>query len=146
MSSRYQITEKRMSDAINAFHNGDYTNPTAAARAFGVSAKTVHRSLDGRASKSSRLPSNRALNLELEQALRDYIQRLDEQNVSAKVSMIRAVANYILTKSHSDYLTPPLSREGHFIQLWYITYPLLVCDVNPVCDVHLICVVRAICI
>ena len=107
MSSRYQITEERISDAINAFHNGDYTNPTAAARAFGVSAKTVHRRLDGRASKSSRLPSNRALSLEQEQALRDYIRRLDEQNVSAKVSMIRAAANYILTKSHSDHLTPP---------------------------------------
>ena len=73
MPSNYQITEERITDEINAFHNGDYTNPTAAARAFGVSAKTVHRRLDGGASKSSRLPSNKALSLEQEQALRDYI-------------------------------------------------------------------------
>ncbi len=107
MSSRYQITEERISDTINVFHNGDYTNLTAAARAFGVSTKTVHQKLDGRASKSSRLPSNKVLSLEQEQALRDYIQRLDEQNVLAKVSMIRAAANYILIMLHSDHLTPP---------------------------------------
>ncbi len=112
MSSTYQITQDRISDAINALYNGDYANPTAAARAFGVSAKIIYRRLQGGASKSSRLPSNRALNLEQEQAIRDNIERLDEHNVSAKVSMIRAAANYILAKSHSDPLkTPPQVSE-----------------------------------
>ena len=69
--------------------------------------RTVYRRLHGGASKSSRLPTNRALNFEQEQAIKDYIQRLDEQDVSAKVSMIRAAANYILAKSHSDPLTHP---------------------------------------
>jgi len=99
MASTYQITKDCISDTINALQNGDYSTPTAAAR-------EVHRRLHG-VSKSSRLSSNRALNLEQEQAMRDYIERLDEQNVSAKVSMIRAAANYILAKSHSDHLTTP---------------------------------------
>ena len=107
MSSTYQITEDRISNAINALHDGDYSNPTAAARAFGVNPKTVQRRLQGAASKSSRLPNNRALNLEQEQAIRDDIERLDEQNVSAKVSMVHAAANYILAKSHSDLLISP---------------------------------------
>lgn len=107
MSSTYQITQDRIRDAINALHDGDYSNPTAAARAFGVNPKTVQRRLRGGASKSSRLPTNKALNLEQEQAIRDYIERLDEQNVSAKVSMVRAAANYILAKSHPDPLTTP---------------------------------------
>lgn len=64
MSSKHQITEERITDAINAFHNGDYTNPTAVARAFAVSAKTVHRIPDEGPSKSSPLSSNKALNLE----------------------------------------------------------------------------------
>ena len=81
MSSTHQVTQNRISDAINALHNGDYSNPIAAARAFGVNPKTVQRRL-------RRLPTNKALNLEQEQALRDYIKRLDEQNVLAKVSMI----------------------------------------------------------
>ena len=107
MSSTYQITQGRISDAINALHNGDYSNSTAAARAFGVNPKTVQQRLRGGASKSSRLPVNKALNFEQEQAIRDYIEQLDEQNVSAKVSMVCAVANYILAKSHSDPLTTP---------------------------------------
>lgn len=96
MSSTYQITQDRISDAINALHDGDYSNPTAAARAFGVNPKTVQRGLRGGASKSSRLPTNKALNLEQEQAIRDYIERLDEQNVSVKFTMVRAAANDIL--------------------------------------------------
>ncbi len=106
MSFTYQITQDRISDAINALHSGDYSIPTTAARVFVVSATTVPRRLQGRTSKSSRLPSNRALNLEQPQSIRDYIERLDEQNVS-EVSMICAAANFILAKSNSDPLTTP---------------------------------------
>ncbi len=42
MFSRYQITKEHISDAINAFHNGDYTNPTVVAHAFWVNTKIVH--------------------------------------------------------------------------------------------------------
>ena len=74
--------------------------------------KTVQRRVRGGASKSSRSPTNRALHCEQEQAIKDSIERLDDQNVSAKVSMIRAAANYILAKSHSDPLiTPPQVSE-----------------------------------
>ncbi len=107
MSSTYRITQDRISDAINALQNGNYSNLTAAVRAFGVDPRTVQRKLHGGASKSSRLPTNRALNSEQKQAIKDYIHRLDEQDVSAKVTMICAAANYILTKSHPDHLTPP---------------------------------------
>lgn len=94
MPSNYQITEARITDAINGFQNADYTNPTAVAPAFGVSAKTVHRRLsDNGASKSSQLPSNKALILKQIQALKDYIQRLDQRNISANVLMIRVAAN-----------------------------------------------------
>ena len=107
MSSKYRITQDRIGDAINALHYNNYSNPSAATRAFGVDPRTVQRRLHGGASKSLRLPTNRVLNSEQEQVIKDYIQRLDEQDVSAKVTMIRAAANYILTKSHSDHLTPP---------------------------------------
>ena len=93
MSSTNRISQDGISDAINALHNGDYSNPTAAARAFGLNLKTVQRRLRGGASKSSRLPTKKALNWEQEQAIRDYIERLDEQKVSAKVSMVCVSAN-----------------------------------------------------
>lgn len=59
MSSRYQLIEKCISDAINTFHNIDYTNLTAAIWGFGVSAKTIHQRLDKGASKSSHEPSTK---------------------------------------------------------------------------------------
>lgn len=46
MPSKYQITEERITNAINIFHNNDYTNLTAAAQVFGVSAKKVNWRLD----------------------------------------------------------------------------------------------------
>ncbi|MCJ1349948.1 hypothetical protein MMC31_008191, partial [Peltigera leucophlebia] len=88
--------------AINALHDDDYSSPTTAAREFGVEPKTVQRRL-------RRLPTNRALNCEQEQAIRVYIERLDDHNISAKVYSYRtrAAANYILANSHSDPLTTP---------------------------------------
>ena len=107
MSSTYRITQDRIRDAINTLHNGDYLNLTAAAQAFGVNPKTVQQRLRGGVSKSSQLPINGALNFKQEQAIKDYIKRIDEQNVSAKVSIICAAANYIFAKSHSDSLSTP---------------------------------------
>ena len=114
MSSTYRITQGRINKAINTSHDGDYSNPTVVARAFGVDPKTVQREgFEEEPQKSSRLPTNRALNCEQEHAIKDYIERLDMQNVSTKVSMIRAAANYILAKSHSDPLiTPPQVSEN----------------------------------
>ena len=113
MSSTYQVTENYISDAIDALHRGDYSNPIATAQAFGVNVKTVQQKLQGRVSKSLRLPTNKVLNLEQKQALKDYIQRLDKHNVSAKVSKICAAANYILKKSHSNPLeiSPQVSKK-----------------------------------
>lgn len=74
MFSRYLITEKHISDAINAFHNDNYTNPTVTTQAFKMSTKIVYQKLDGKASKSLRSLSNKALSLEQEQKLKDYIQ------------------------------------------------------------------------
>ena len=34
MSSTYRMTQNRISDAVNALYDVDYSNPTAAARAF----------------------------------------------------------------------------------------------------------------
>lgn len=40
MYSMYQITHDRISDAVNALYDRHYSNPTAAAQAFGVDLKT----------------------------------------------------------------------------------------------------------
>lgn len=73
MPSNNQIIEAQITDAINTFHNSDYKNPIAAAQVFGLYTKTIYQKLDGRASKSLRLLSNKVLNLEHEHILTDFI-------------------------------------------------------------------------
>ena len=107
MSSIYQITQDHISDTINTLQNSDYLNSIIIAQAFGVSAKTVHQKLYGKASKTLQLPSNKDLNLEQKQVVRNYIEQLNEPNVLTKVSIIYIAANYILAKSHSDLLIIP---------------------------------------
>ena len=58
-------------------------------------------------SRSSRTPFNRALNLEQEQAIRNYLKRLDDAGISATLSMLCGAANYHLKRSHLDPCTPP---------------------------------------
>lgn len=106
ISSIYQITQDCINDTINVLHNGDYSIFIAATQAFGVFAKTVHQKLQRKASKNLQLLSNKALDLEQKQVIRDYIKRLNEWNILAQVSIICVAANYISAKSHSDPLTP----------------------------------------
>jgi len=107
MVSTYQTTEDAISDAVSAFHEGLYSIPTAAAKAYNVAPRTVQRRVKGMGSRSSRIPSNRALNLEQEQAIRDYLKRLDDAGISATLSMLRGAANYLLKRSHLDPCTLP---------------------------------------
>lgn len=52
MSFTHRIIQDRISDDIHAIHDGNYSNPTAAARALGMDPKTVHRRLHRGTSKS----------------------------------------------------------------------------------------------
>ena len=58
-------------------------------------------------SRSSRTPPNRALNPEQEQAIRNYLKRLDNVDISATLSMLRSAANYLLKRSHLGPCTLP---------------------------------------
>ncbi len=105
MASTYQMTESAISisDAITALNEGFYSTLTAAAKAHNVTLRTVQRRLQGigsRSSRSSRTLPNRALNPEQEQAIRNYLKRLDNAGISAPFSMLRGAANYLLKRSH----------------------------------------------
>lgn len=108
MTSTYQMTEDAIYDAVIAFNEGFYPTPTAAAKAYNVAPRTVQRRVQGMGSRSSPSPSNRALNLEQEQAIRNYLKRLGDAGISATLSMLRGAANYLLKRSHLDPCTPPL--------------------------------------
>ncbi len=102
MASTYQITESAIFDAITALNEGFYSTPTAAAKAYNVAPRTVQRRLQGMGSRSSRTPPKRALNPEHEQAIRNYLKRLDNAGISATLSTLRGAA-----KVTSRSLYPP---------------------------------------
>ena len=101
------MTENAISDAITALNKGFYSTPTAAAKSHNVAPRTVQRRVQGMGSRSPRTPLNRALNPEKEQAIRNYLKRLDDAAISATLSMLRGAANYLLKRSHLDPCTLP---------------------------------------
>ncbi len=91
MPSMYRITQDRIHHAIDELHKA-----TAAARALGWIQKM-------------RAPD---CSSEQAQAINDHIELLDEEIVSAKLSMIWTAANYILEKFDSDLLTQAPQVKG----------------------------------
>ena len=96
MPDTYSDYEDRINDAIDALHSGSYTNCALAARDFDVAPRTLQRRWKGGDSKSTRPSTNKALTDEQEQAIRDYIERLDKINQCARPRMIVGAANYII--------------------------------------------------
>lgn len=101
MPSMYRKIQNRIHHAIDELHKA-----TAAARALGWIQKM--RAPDCLSTKLS-AP---ACSSEQAQAINDHIELLDEEIVSAKLSMIWTAANYILEKPDSDLLTQAPQVRG----------------------------------
>ena len=99
MSDSFWDSENRLDEAISAYNSGDYSSASAVARKFHVDSRTLRRRLNGGASKSTRSPSNKALTDAQEKAICAYIERLDHMEQSAKLSMVRGAANYLLGRA-----------------------------------------------
>ena len=96
MSEAYQERECRITDAVNAYCEGFYSNAAQAATAFQVEARTVRRRCAGVGSRSIRVPANRRLNPATEQAIVEWIERLDRMGASLRPGMLTSTANYFL--------------------------------------------------
>ena len=110
MSDSFWDSENRLDEAISAYNSGDYSSASAVARKFHVDSRTLCRRLNGGASKSTRSPSNKALTDAQEKAICAYIERLDHMEQSAKLSMVRGAANYLLGRA----LVGQIDRDHQF--------------------------------
>ncbi len=99
------MIEDAISDAITELNKGFYSTSIEAAKAYNVAPRMVQRRLKGMGSRSSRTSPNRALNPQQEQAMQNYLKRPDDAGISAKLSMLRGVANHLLKRSHFDPCT-----------------------------------------
>ena len=114
MASTYQMTEDAISDVITALNEGFYSTPTEAAKAYNVAPRTVQQRLQGMSSRSSQTPPNRALNPQQEQAIRNYLKRLDDGGISAILSMLRGAANHLFKQSHFDPCNLPPTINSYW--------------------------------
>ncbi len=69
--------DNRINDALHALSEDLYPSITAAARDFDVPTRTLQRRINRMGPLSSRLPNNKALSDAQEQAVYEYIKRLD---------------------------------------------------------------------
>ena len=69
MSEADQERECRITDAVNAYCEGSYSNAAQAAAVFQVEARPVRRRCVGVGSRSTRVPANRRLNPATEQVI-----------------------------------------------------------------------------
>ncbi len=94
--------ENRINDALHALSEDLYPSIAAAARNFDVPTRTRQRRINGMGLLSSRLPNNKALSDAQEQAICEYIERLDSWEMSARPQMIERAANYLLSLDGLD--------------------------------------------
>ena len=67
-------------------------------------------------SKSTRQPTNRKLTDEQEDALPEYVKRMDHVGAGARIEIVERSANQILAQAHGDSSTTPPTVGIHWLQ------------------------------
>ena len=81
------------------------------AREYGVPYQRLLARLKGRQTRSKRPSTTYKLAKAQDQALYDYIARLDELGVCVRLPMIVSCANYLLQQAHDSPSPPPTASS-----------------------------------
>lgn len=113
MSELYTDTEARIEQALEALKRDESPNITFYARQFKVNYERLRRRYQGGNSRSTRHPTNRKLDPAQEDALCDYINRMDHLYLPLTPRLVRTTANAILRLSYVGPLdTAPRVSEN----------------------------------
>ncbi|KAE8190035.1 hypothetical protein CF336_g5475, partial [Tilletia laevis] len=117
MPSAYQEEEERVLCAVEEAQKSEgKINLSAIARKHNVDVQRLTRRYNGKASKSTRAPTNRKLNDTEEKVLLAWIGILDGLEISARPRLIQASADQILRDAHTDPNTVPLTVGAHWVE------------------------------
>jgi len=96
-SKRVQISSKEGNIllAMSAFQSGQCVNIFAAAKAYNVDYKTLHRRINGGTSREDYIPTNKKLSLIEEEVIIENVLKLDSQGLSPSISLVREMADSI---------------------------------------------------
>ena len=101
-SEAYYDCERRKDEVANAYAKGWYKSVVVAAREYKLNPRSLQNRVNGMASKSTREASNKRLTKAQEQTIKNYIKRLNDQNMSLTLQLVVDVANYLLQSCNSD--------------------------------------------
>ena len=109
MTSTYAIIEGRIQKAIEAINTRENPNRAEIAREFRVPCERLRSRLRGYRSKTAvRGLHNRALKPDQESALRQYLTKMDELGLPARLHMVQSTANALRAHNSPRWNPPPL--------------------------------------
>ncbi|EDN07799.1 predicted protein [Histoplasma mississippiense (nom. inval.)] len=104
-SSNY--TEEQLQRAVDAYKSNSKLKITSLSREFKVPYATLYGRINGKKSRTMRVPLNRALNDSQEEAIKIWIHQLDINFCPPTIEHIEAAANRMLRQHHTDPETAP---------------------------------------
>lgn len=102
MSDSYKEREANIAKALDAFAKNTYLTAAACAREFNISPRLFQRRLHGH---TKRKAVNMRLSTAQELALKEYIEFLDNIELSIRLPLIRGAANHLLQLQYSSSST-----------------------------------------
>nr|POF17747.1 pogo transposable element with znf domain [Quercus suber] len=88
--------------AMSAFRSGQFKSVRATAQAYNISKTTLLRRINGHPSKEDYTPENKRLSLVEEEAIIQWILRLDNQGLCPTVAIVKQMADSICTARGSQ--------------------------------------------
>ncbi|EDN06668.1 predicted protein [Histoplasma mississippiense (nom. inval.)] len=113
-SSNY--TEEQLQRAVDAYKSNSKLKITSLSREFKVPYATLYGRINGKKSRTMRVPLNRALNDSQEEAIKIWIHQLDINFCPPTIEHIEAAANRMLRQHHTDPETAPPTVH---LEDWY---------------------------
>jgi len=113
MPKTYQETESDIQKAIKAIQDRDFSTVASAARHFDVPYERLRKRLAGYKPRTQRAKTNQRLIADQDAGLCQYLDRLDELGLSARLKHVEAAANLIIQSAHQDKSSSPPPLIGH---------------------------------
>lgn len=111
MSDYYKYRESQLAKALDAWGKNIYKSKAACAKEFGVEPRLFQRRIQLGRSKSTRDPAGGKLSEHQELALKEYIEFLDDIELSLRILLIRNAANALLRHANPGSAPPRIGKN-----------------------------------
>ncbi len=123
MAETYQDVEDRIERACDAYNSEDNPKISIVAQTFNVPYHRLRARLKGRIARNQQPILGQKLSITQENALCQYIDRLDAVGVGLRRSLLTNAANAILRQNHHNTATPSPTVSGKWPEQFLARHP-----------------------